>query len=71
MIALQISEIILDENYWDCECESRYIHAKQDNPEAYCILCEAVQADQPDSRVSEIKIENLAFSHLTIQPRRS
>ena len=39
-------------DYWDCECEHNYIHAKADTLE--CPACLSIEAEQPDSRVSEI-----------------
>ena len=49
--------IITDENYWDCECEKRYIHFKKDR--LICPICKAEEDDgQPDSRVNEMIEEN-------------
>ena len=51
-------EIVLNEDYWDCECDRRYIH-KKSCPE--CPYCGAQQEEQPDSRQEEIDNElNLA-----------
>jgi hypothetical protein len=37
--------------YWDCECETDYIHPRsQDN----CEKCKATREDSPDSRVLEV-----------------
>lgn len=37
--------------FWDCECESDYIHpASQDE----CLLCGARREDQPNARVDEV-----------------
>ena len=42
--------------FWDCECETRYIHAKT---EQQCPKCGTLRADGADSRVSEIRLENI------------
>lgn len=44
-------EIILNENYWDCECEHNFIHQRD---ELFCPACGARREDQPDSRQNEI-----------------
>ena len=44
-------------DYWDCECESNYIHLKKDR--IICLVCKAEEDDgQPDSRINELKEEN-------------
>ena len=49
--------ITTNDNYWDCSCESGYIHVKA-KPE--CIRCGAFEADMPPARVNEMDIpENL------------
>lgn len=55
--------IILNENYWDCECKEHYIHPKS---EKKCDICEAEESYQPDSRSDEIKYENLSVTHLIL-----
>ena len=53
----RIKMIITDENYWDCECEKRYIHFKKDR--LICPICKVEEDDgQPDSRVNEMIEEN-------------
>ena len=42
---------ILNPNFWDCECESNYIHAKTQKS---CKFCGAIRDEQPDSRQAEI-----------------
>lgn len=37
--------------YWDCECKDKFIHPKV---QKVCFACNAVAADQPDSRVNEV-----------------
>jgi len=39
--------------YWDCECETNYIHKKSVGN--YCPKCKTFKTDQPDSRVLEVK----------------
>lgn len=49
--------IILDKNYWDCECKNNYIHKKKDR--LVCPTCKAEEDDgQPDSIVNEMIEEN-------------
>lgn len=38
--------------YWDCECESNYIHPKSEHE---CKKCGAFVEEQPDSRRTEVK----------------
>lgn len=44
-------EIILNENYWDCECRFFYFKPSTDS---YCEICGAEKVDQPNSRQEEI-----------------
>ena len=39
-------------NYWDCECESNYIHKKTETK--HCVKCDAHEDEQPDSIQSEV-----------------
>ena len=48
--------IATNPDYWDCECKVNFIHAKTDTLE--CRLCQSTHEDQPDSRVSEIRISD-------------
>jgi hypothetical protein len=47
----RIMDIILNKNYWDCECLSDYIHSKK---ELKCSKCNSLADEQPDSRQNEI-----------------
>jgi len=38
--------------YWDCECETNFIHPKN---EKRCKKCKAHQNDQPDSRLNDVE----------------
>jgi len=40
-----------NEDYWDCECLSNYIHSKEIK---MCNICGAVQKEAPDSIASEV-----------------
>ena len=42
----------LNPDYWDCECESDYIHKKAEVK--FCGRCVTYHSDQPDSRQSEV-----------------
>lgn len=41
-----------NEDFWDCECEKNYIHAK--SVQQKCELCGTNHEDQPDSIDSEV-----------------
>ena len=43
-----------NENYWDCECEEDYIHEKA--KKKYCVKCNSLSFNQPDSRQNEVDI---------------
>ena len=45
-------EIEMNSNYWDCECNTNYIHSKK--KESYCSVCKVYEFDQPDSREEEV-----------------
>jgi hypothetical protein len=47
------SGIILNLEYWDCECEENFIHLIN---EKVCSVCNTRQENQPNSRESEIEI---------------
>jgi len=46
-----MSYIITTDKYWDCECDSDYIHPAS---EKTCQLCGAEREEQPDSRLEEV-----------------
>jgi superfamily II helicase len=46
------NEFILTPDFWDCECESNFIHRKT---ESFCKVCQRLAEEQPDSRVNEVK----------------
>tara|TARA_R110000782_G_scaffold39956_2_gene92419 strand:+ start:88 stop:243 length:156 start_codon:yes stop_codon:yes gene_type:complete len=46
-------DILLNENYWDCECVSNFIHTKK---KIECNRCKALADEQPDSRQNEIDL---------------
>ncbi len=43
--------LILTPLFWDCECESNYIHPKS---QISCEICVTESSDQPDSRAIEV-----------------
>ena len=47
------------DEYWDCECDDNYIHAKSDNK--YCATCDTHEDEQPDSRIDEVRQHKLAL----------
>lgn len=44
-------DIVLDLDFWDCECEGEYIHSRF---REFCIRCGCLRRDQPYSRASEV-----------------
>ena len=51
---MEIEETVeTNPNYWDCECETNFIHAKAQT--LACSLCGMTEDESPDSRVNEIK----------------
>ena len=44
--------ILLNADYWDCECKSNYIHKKTEKH--HCVKCDTYEEDQPDSRQEEV-----------------
>ena len=44
-----------NENYWDCECEEDYIHERA--KKKYCVKCNSLHFNQPDSRQDEIDLD--------------
>ena len=44
--------VVTNNNFWDCECESNYIHTKSTR---LCPHCNAESDEQPDSRQSEVE----------------
>ena len=50
-----IGGITLASDYWDCECEQDYIHAKLDGDvEQFCNRCGSDMDDWPNSRLDEV-----------------
>ena len=49
----QVGDIILNLNYWDCECEDNYIHRIDD---LECPKCGALQNESPNSRANEVDL---------------
>ena len=58
--AIYLDSIVVEagttSGYWDCECDTQYIHPAY---QYYCPICKAERNTSPDSRVSEIKLENM------------
>ena len=49
--------VLTTSEYWDCECKDHYIHSF-DQP--CCTRCNSIREEQPNSRIDEIKPENMA-----------
>ena len=43
---------VTHDDYWDCECDENYIHAKKKGN--FCPDCNTHEGEMPDSRVIEI-----------------
>lgn len=46
-----ISGLVLNLDYWDCECDDNYIHPVN---EKTCQICRSSSETQPNSRESEV-----------------
>jgi len=55
----RIEPEITDPKYWDCMCETHYIHLKADRQT--CPLCGACEWYMPDSHIGEISDPNNLF----------
>ena len=44
-------DIILTDEYWDCDCYEDYIHPTADDQ---CTLCGAMREESPQSRMEEV-----------------
>jgi len=58
-------ENLFSEDFFDCECETHYIHSKDDDN---CIKCGANKEDQPDSIMAEIKVLDNHFKIYSYEP---
>jgi hypothetical protein len=47
-------EVLIVNEFWDCNCDNDYIHRKS---EVECPVCNATPDEQPDSRLPEILVE--------------
>jgi hypothetical protein len=47
-----------DPRYWDCECDSRYVHSKS---KSHCVKCNARAEDQPDSHIFELLTSSRSY----------
>jgi len=45
-------DILLVDEFWDCECDKDFIHRKATTPT--CTICGTSHENQPDSRVNEV-----------------
>ena len=50
-------EVITNDSYWDCNCDENYIHFKSELQS--CVICGAIQTEQPDSMQNEIDVLKL------------
>ena len=47
-----LGDIVLTDEYWDCECELDFIHHRS---QLFCPICQCEQDDQPNSRLNEVQ----------------
>jgi len=47
----QVGEILLTDQFWDCDCKKYYIHPRN---EEECQVCHCHRDEQPDARVEEV-----------------
>lgn len=55
---MEIAEVAVTPDYWDCECEDHFIHPKDCEK---CLVCGAIRNEQPDSRVNEVRMMNKVY----------
>lgn len=48
-----VGDLILNLDYWDCECKKEFIHSIC---EQSCDVCRAIQEECPSSRENEVKL---------------
>lgn len=46
-----LGDIVLTSEYWDCECDEKYIHSYT---EEKCSVCGTLRVDQPLFRINEV-----------------
>ena len=49
----EIGDIILNLDYWDCECENNFIHPINNQG---CRICGSKQEESPSSRENEVQL---------------
>jgi hypothetical protein len=49
-----MSDVMTNDDYWDCECREEHIHAKSKGN--YCPRCDKFEREQPDSRENELHL---------------
>lgn len=47
-----VGDIILNLDYWDCECESNFIYPIS---QSRCDICDSEQEESPSSRENEVQ----------------
>jgi len=48
-----VGDIMLNLDYWDCECENNFIHPIS---QPMCNICGSEQEESPSSRENEVKL---------------
>lgn len=48
-----IGDIVLNLDYWDCECEEKFIHSIN---QQRCDICGSDQEESPSSRENEVRL---------------
>jgi len=49
----QCGDILLDLDFWDCECRKNFIHPIS---QSFCPICIADEKDSPSSRANEVEL---------------
>ncbi len=56
-----VGDITLNLDYWDCECEKRFIHPIS---QLKCDICGSLQEECPSSRENEVRyFKNILFDN--------
>lgn len=51
-------------NYWECECDDKYIHDKDDA--TMCFKCNSNEEDYPDARLHDVLVNMRDGEYLSI-----
>lgn len=53
-------------NYWECECDDKYIHEKVGATEEHCVKCDSYEEDHADARLHDVLVNLRDGAYLSI-----